>query len=419
MDRQSLSGHIRRWAAPLFYKAFGLDVFKRLKWINAARFWPPEKREAWRLEQLNAILAHCWHHVPFYRTYWGDHGLSPRPLASLAELSDYPPLNKDLFRKEISQIVADNIAGIPHKMDQTGGSTGQPLRYCHDLALHALRTAFDIYGLSLAGFRFGDPVAVLGGGSLIPERQSLRNKARNALERRLCLIAAHLDKALAAEFQKKISDHGAVFLLGYPSVIADFVDLLREQGLALKGIKAVITTSEMLLPTYRTRIESALQCSVFDHYGCNDGGVAGYECSKHDGFHWNDFESILETDQNGPDGAGRLLITNLWNLSMPFIRYENGDMVALSPTRCSCRDPFPLIRSVQGRTLDVFRFNNGRSMSGVGIQHIFRGMDMRGFQVVQRSGEKVEVRILPTSRGVDANDVEFLKAMFAHHAGPE
>src|SRR5439155_23724780 len=41
---------------------------------------------------------------------------------------------------------------------------------------------------------------------------------------------------------------------------------------------------------------------------------------------------------------------SLYNQVQPFIRYEIGDVVTMSPAPCPCGSPLPLILQVQGRT---------------------------------------------------------------------
>src|SRR6187401_533984 len=150
----------------------------------------------------------------------------------------------------------------------------------------------------------------------------------------------------------------------------------------------------MMLPHYREGIHKWLGCPVFDDFGSNDGGVESYECDRHNGFHYNDLQSVLEVDKSDQQTAeGKLIITNLWNRSSPFIRYENGDLVALGGKPCPCGAPFPLISSVQGRTADILTFANGRSLSGPALTLIFGGMKIDGWQIVQTGLASLEVRI--------------------------
>ena len=110
------------------------------------------------------------------------------------------------------------------------------------------------------------------------------------------------------------------------------------------------------------------------------------------GFHYNDLQAILEAETTTRD-SGSLLITNLWNRSTPFIRYEIGDVVELSDHPCPCGAPFPLITKILGRTADILTFADGTSLNGPALTLIFQHMKIDGWQVVQKTPTLLEVRL--------------------------
>ena len=399
--------------AHLAYTVHSVDVFAQLKWLKETEKWTLEQRGQWQLARLNEILAFTWKNVPFYREFWSSHGCQWRPLGHTEELAAYPILRKDVFRENWKKVRPTDISGIPHIAKHTGGSTGRPVHYLLDRQQWALMQAYQIWGWSLAGYTFGDPVGVLTGGSLMPAQISLFERTRMFVERRLFLFGVNMDRKLAREYHHRLEEFGAEFLYGYPSIIYVFSKFLKEEGLTLPRIRAVITTAEMLQPYYRTGIESALPCRVFDDYGCNDGGFESFECSRHCGMHYNEFQSILSVEREGNTRSqGPLLVTNLWNRSTPFIRYENGDRVILAASRCPCGSMFPLIESVEGRTADLLQFANGQTF--VCPPHLFGNMEIDGWQVVQTSPSKVEVR-LAKAGGVDPNYQIRVVEIMRHH----
>jgi hypothetical protein len=48
------------------------------------------------------------------------------------------------------------------------------------------------------------------------------------------------------------------------------------------------------------------------------------------------------------------LLTNLYNLAQPIIRYEIDDVVTISEERCECGSLLPLVKAVEGRAKDQF-----------------------------------------------------------------
>ena len=392
-----------------------LDIFGQWRWLQEANRWTPEQRAAWRLQRLGDILEFAWNEVPFYREFWGDHGVSFCRPKDLSELERYPVLTKQLFRENSSRIRPAKVDAIRHMTKSTGGSTSVPVGYLLDLEQWSMMEAFHLWGWAQAGYEVGDPVGVIAGGSLVPKRMAWKSRLRSFAQRRLFLYGVAMDQEMARDYHGRLTRYGAQFLYGYPSVMYLFAKNLHDLGLTLPRLKAVVTTAEMLLPQYRKGIEEWLGCPVFNDYGSNDGGTESYECRLHQGFHYNDLQSILETDHSGASGAeGALLITNLWNRSTPFIRYENGDIAKLSNQRCACGAAFPLIASVQGRTTDIISFSNGRSLSGPALTLIFGKMAIDGWQIVQTGGMAMEVRLCGTGELVRQYGDE-ITTILRHH----
>jgi phenylacetate-CoA ligase len=400
------------------YRTRGLDVAARRRWLDEVATWTPLQRDAWRLRKLGEILEHAWRQVPFYREYWGDHGVEFFRPAALEELARYPVLTKAVFRANAARIVPGNLAAIPHLAKHTGGTTGEPVHYRLDLAQWSLMQAFHEWGWAQAGHVRGEPAAVMAGGSLIAADTTLALRLRRFAERRLFLFGVHMDDSLARSHHARLQAYAPTVLYGYPSVLYLFTRLLRDRGLTLPSVRAVITTAEMLHPHYRAGIESALHCRVFDNLGCNDGGFESFECAEHAGFHFNDTQAVLEVDSPAPDGTGRLLVTNLWNRSTPFIRYENGDLARLDSAPCACGSAYPRIAAIEGRTADILSFANGRSLSGPALTLIFAPLAIEGWQVVQTAPDGLEVR-LRQAPPLEARATQRITAILSHHLGPE
>jgi phenylacetate-CoA ligase len=409
---------MRKWlsvaSSRLAYGAYGLPVFHHLGWLRQTDSWSSEVRAQWRLQRLSTILEFAWNHVPFYREFWGDHGVSYRPLKQAEELRAYPVVTKEIFRANYERFRPDNLKSIRFQEKHSGGTTGEPVHYLQDLDQWAFMQAFHLYGWSLAGYELGDAVGVIAGGSLVPERISPKAKLRSFIERRLFLFGVHMDPGLAREYHERLVEFGAEFLYGYPSVISVFSHHLRQQKLSLPGLRAVITTAEMLQPRYRVTIEKNLGCPVFNNLGCNDGGFESFECKLHRGLHYNDCQSLLEV-QDGPAGApGPLLITNLWNRSTPFIRYANGDLVELGESTCPCGCRFPVISTIEGRTADLLTFSNGRSIAGPALTLIFGEMDIQGWQIVKTQPNTLEVRISCSEEIRESYKAHILRVLGEH-----
>ena len=72
-------------------------------------------------------------------------------------------------------------------------------------------------------------------------------------------------------------------------------------------------------------------------------------------------EIVHEDKKLDPGGPGELVVTDLHNYGMPFIRYKIGDLgVPASNDRCACGRGLPMIADVEGRLLDTIVTPAGR-----------------------------------------------------------
>jgi phenylacetate-CoA ligase len=394
MNREGMKLHnkLDKLVARLVYKIARMDYFAAYDWMVKMMAAPIADRDAWRLNKLGDMLEFASLNVPFYREYWGDHGVEFFRPKAFEELEKYPILRKDTFRENFLQIRPNNLHEIRHRKWSTGGTTGIPVQYLRDLEQWTVNEAFHLWGWRQMGYKFGDHIGVIAGGSLVPEKFQFSSYVRSFLSKRLFLYGVTMNATLAKDYYHRLMSYKAKFLYGYPSIIYLFSQQLRNLGLSLPSIRGVVTTAEMLLPQYREGIEGFFNCRVYNNLGCNDGGYEAYECANCGKLHYNYFQSILETDKVD-DADESLIITNLWNKSTPFIRYENGDIVSLGNELSNCGCALPVIDSINGRTADILKFSNGQSIAGPALTLIFRDMKIDGWQVVQTAKNKMEVRV--------------------------
>jgi phenylacetate-CoA ligase len=409
-----IASHFSKVIAPTLFKMLGMDIFGYCRWFHKTEQWTPEQRKKWRLKRLGDILEHCWDYVPFYKEYWSDHRVTIRRPCSLDELQAFPTVSRDLFREHRDRIVASNIKSIPHKNESTGGTTGAPLKYKQDLRAHAVRYAFAWYWWRSIGYRFGDDVCTIMGGSLQPGPASLGSRLRPWISRYHGVSCLSMNRQVADRTYEIIRRYQPTIIYGYPSMIAEFCGYVCKQDAAFECIKGIVTTAEMLLPKYREQIEKTFGAPVYNNYGCNDGGVISLECEHHQGLHYNDLESIVEVASPDESGAGGCAVTNLWNRSMPFVRYENGDLIALSESGCPCNRVYPLIRAVEGRTGDILRFANGRSLGPPGLTLIFKELPIDAWQVVQTGSSALEIRLKAKEKLPPENEANIGKVIRQH-----
>lgn len=155
----------------------------------------------------------------------------------------------------------------------------------------------------------------------------------------------------------------------------------------------IISTSETLLPEMRAEITAAFGIPVVDSFASTEG-LMGSSAPGGDVLMFNSDMCIIELVDAGnrPVGPGvpsaKVLVTNLYNLAQPLIRYELADSFVLEP---SAGDPGHLLARVQGRADEVFHYQGGDVHP-----HVIRS-------VMLRSPEVADYQVRQTRTGIEAD----------------
>jgi phenylacetate-CoA ligase len=213
-------------------------------------------------------------------------------------------------------------------------------------------------------------------------------------------------------------------LVAYTNPLYHFARALAEQGISPFAPKSIIVGAEKLYAFQRELIERVFRAPVFETYGTREFMLIGAECDRHRGFHLNMENLVVEIlDKDGqPARAGEegdVVITDLTNYGMPFIRYVNGDRAVAGWHECDCGRGLPLMNYVNGRRLDVLRTPDGRMVPGEFFPHLVKDYPrIRHFQVVQTDADSVEMRAVLNGRQ-DLEDIGTLVQEVRRTLGPE
>ena len=367
--------------------------YEQSQWFDRARL------DHMQLTKLNALLRHAWAEVPFLNTYWRDHGVTPGPLAELSDLERYPILTKSLITDNYRDMIAWSWRGKTLNKT-TGGSSGTPFKLEYTMESYARRTAVMWRGYAWGGADLGAKTAYLWGTGQAPSGLSaLKDKLYHRAFNRKFLNAFRMTEANLDAYVAEIEAYGPEILVGYVAPVVTLAKHLNRQGRVVRGLRGVITGAEALFEPERDAIERAFGCKVFNTYGCREFMLLASECPEHSGLHVNVDHVVLETvDASGGNirgSSGDVLITDLHNYGMPFVRYRNGDRATYSGATCACGRGLPLLTSVDGRILDTIRTADGRHVPGeFFVYAMLDVLTVKQYLVVQTSLADIEVLVV-------------------------
>jgi phenylacetate-coenzyme A ligase PaaK-like adenylate-forming protein len=182
-------------------------------------------------------------------------------------------------------------------------------------------------------------------------------------------------------------------LSGYASTLALLAGEARSGRLTISPV-GVATCGEPLRPEVRAEIEAVWPAHVYNYYGMSEGLYA-FPCQAGDAMHLPDdlhyVEAVDEAGRPVPPGtpAAKLLVTNLYNLTEPLIRYEVTDQLVVLPEPCPCGVAMRRIDQVVGRTDDIFTYPGGIRVHPLTIE-----------APLGRHRHVVEYQVIQTERGV-------------------
>lgn len=210
-----------------------------------------------------------------------------------------------------------------------------------------------------------------------------------------------------------INSYRPYFIRGYAGALFELVKFFAAHNIKVYSPKFIVSAAETLHPAMKEKIEQVFAAPIVNFYGTREVGDIAGECF-HGSMHLLPFYNMVEIldNNNQPAREGRVVITNLHNFTMPFIRYDIGDLAIRNSEGCSCGDPTPTLKKITGRVTDNFYLKNGTVIPAEFFIHmigvVFNEGEIKQFQVIQERYERLRIvavfrrRLAQTKR----NDVE-------------
>lgn len=362
------------------------------------------------LTRIKAIIKHAHKTSLYYSKVFADHDISPEDIKSLDDIKPFPCLTRDILREKLPELASGGAISSVWRKSATGGTTSSPVTfYCDEKALwqkNAFTKAID----SWYGRNTGDQVAYLWGASQdIANVTTLGMRLRNiSYQHSLMLPSAPLDDHILAAHYKKLSQWRPSFIQAYPTPLYELCLYMQKNSLQLPTLKAVSVTAETLYPHHRKLMEETFGLRLYNWYGSRELGRVASECEYHNGMHINEPSVFveIEPDPSLPDGCGHLIITDLWNRAVPFIRYRTGDMARFMTEECPCGRSLKKIELLEGRVTELIILRDGKKIR---YTNKLNCNEIKEIQIVQKSYEDFLVRFVKGSGFSTASLPDFTK----------
>jgi len=392
-----------------------LADYRRDQWLA------PEQVAALQWQRLKRLLEHCEREVPWYRQRWREAGIAVADIRSLDDYAQLPVLTKADIRQHFDELQAESWRGRV-LAKATGGSTGDPMRFGYTRESYERRTAVMWRGYEWAGSCMGRRTLFVWGGAVgAPNRlQQFKDRVYNAAFARRVLNSFDMTEANMAGYADAIDRFRPRVIVGYVGPLVRLAQWLLANGRRVARPQSVIGAAESLHEFQREIIERAFGCPAYNTYGCREFMLIASECERREGLHVNADHLVVELRRRADAPAtepGEVVVTDLFNYGMPFVRYLNGDVATASDHVCSCGRGLPLLQRVDGRLLDAIRTPAGHLLPGEFFPHMLK--DVPGlvrFQVVQRRLDQLELSLV-RGAGFDEASLAYIRHELAKVVG--
>jgi phenylacetate-CoA ligase len=396
--------NLRRWAhRHVLLPAYETVVRRR----QTFRYWRDLEQSQWMTREslaeiqwaaLRRIVQYAGERCPYYREAWSALGLNPVDLQNRSDFAHWPVIDREIARNNRGRMRAES-SGMKLMQRSTSGTTGVPFCFDVDSASYDRRAAAWHRGYGWAGAEPGSrqfhlwqtPWGIHGW-------RSEKERLYNWLYRRRYFNVLDFREGIIACLLQEINEYQPDVIVAYAGVLHFFADALSKQKLPVYSPASIVVGAEKLHDFQRDKIEQVFQCPVFDTYGSREFNMIGAECERHQGLHLTAEHLLVEIlDDDGmpvPDGEeGNVVITDLYNLGMPFIRYAIGDRAIKQAEPCPCGRGLPMLREVLGRQVDMVQSPDGLRLTGLFWTRLCRErLGLRQFQVVQKEPHYVQFR---------------------------
>ncbi len=384
-----LSRHI---IAPLWAMKEGTPYLRHLKSLEGAkqRSLAQVRDDQW--QRLKRLLIHAAGNTDYYADRFCNAGLDPTYINSWADFLRLPLLTKDDIRANKASMIARNTTKEQLVAKKTSGSTGVSVELFVDEDSAQWKRAVTVSYDRWSGWDIGAPVGAIWGN---PECfQDWRAYLRNLLlARHIPLDTLKMGPETMRAYYHTLIRKKPVILFGHAHSLYLFARFLEEQGLEGIHPRGIISTCMVLHEFERTVIERVFGCRVTNRYGCEEVSLIACEC-PHGNMHLNCDSLIVEFIRDGkpvpPGEPGAIVVTDLTNYGMPFIRYKVGDVgIPSTKTSCSCGCTYPIMDSLEGRVADYVVTPDGSYISGISLTENF-AMHLPGVKQMQIIQEEID-----------------------------
>jgi phenylacetate-CoA ligase len=366
-------------------------LLRKLRAQTRAR---PEALHAMQDELVREAISHAAARVPFYRRFWAENGFDATTFGGLADLERVPIVSAATIKQAArsGDLLAEGSSREARTYLDSSGSSGTATRIWKGPLEERLRRAVGLRIWFEHGFRWRDVTAqfqILPAPSLLLQRMGISRKTWISTAQPLAAQRAHF-LATAPDI-----------VVGTPTALRALCHALRETSARPERPRVVFAAGEILDRATRHLVGETLAVEPVALYGQTEVGYVAWQCERRADFHLNADTHLVELRREGGPAAegelGRVVLTDLRARTMPFLRYDTGDLAVASRGDCSCGRTLPTLRAFEGRASGALTLASGAIVTPRRlVDALAEAVPPEGFRVEQKALRDFRVTFLET-----------------------
>ncbi|WP_432814677.1 phenylacetate--CoA ligase family protein [Sphingorhabdus sp.] len=285
-------------------------------------------------ERFLTLMKRGWE-IPFYQRLWGEKGIQPGDISSLADIGKLPVYDKSDLMASVNAHPPygdfDGRGNSPVVFHTTSGTTGRPQPLMFGPKGREITNLLVGRMYRWMGLQSSDVVHSVYGHGMINGGHYIREAVTHFTNSLFLSAGTGIETRSAAQVQL-LADFGVTVMVGFVDYIRKLADVAREAGLLeqinLKMIIGHLGTED------RASTEAAWGgVKAYDWYGVGDTGSIAGEGPDRDGLYvWEDAQylELLGVDDGLPVAHGKtgdMVVTCLFKDDIaPCIRFNTHDI---------------------------------------------------------------------------------------------
>jgi len=355
----------------LIFNLLGYNTLEARKVLHQSKLFDYNDYKLWKDKKIWKIYEYHMSRNSFYKSIC---------INKVSNWEDIPIITKKDFQTNLKSILSNGFNTNNTYIANTSGSSGEPFWYAKDKPCHAIAWEYISQKYSELSEQKTYVEARFFGSVRKGINLKIKNKLKDFILNRVCFDVFDQSIPYLNKIKQTFEKIPFTFAYGYTNSISLFAEYLKENtNKSLKDIcpslKFVLLTAEMCTQEMREELERVMGVPVYREYGSSETSIIAIEDKS---YNWNIaterlyLEIVNEYGTPVPYGQrGRILLTDLNNLAMPFIRYDIGDIGSI----CQINEPpFFILKSLDGRTSDTIYMPGNKRLPGLAFYYITRSL---------------------------------------------